>query len=448
MKKLAAVLFLLPTLAFAQAPANVAASPVLTLEQAIEKAMAANPSLAAGRQNVLAAEAKVDQSWTGFLPQLLLSVGYRRSTMNSAAPPYLNLSALPPGMGSLGSLMGRKEPDTYDNLSAGLTLNQTLWDFGKTTGGMKAAKQLHVAASEDFTTAREQMKLNTVIAYYLVLAADETVRVSEETLRQRTKHLEVAKAQAEVGTRQRIDVTRAQADFVSAQVNLSRARNGQKTTRVNLATLMGGDALEGVLLARPGATPLPELSDIPALIEEALSRRAELRALGARIEAGEAGVTSIRSGYYPNLAFQAGLSYQGYKFDSLPYNYFVGLSLNWNMLAPIPIKAASREAQANVHALRLSHENLILGIRAEVESAALALQEAQERLEPAAALVTTALETLQLAEGRYEAGAGGIVELTDAQTLVVQAQLGLIQAEFDLETARARLMKAMGSFVN
>jgi outer membrane protein len=63
-----------------------------------------------------------------------------------------------------------------------------------------------------------------------------------------------------------------------------------------------------------------------------------------------------------------------------------------------------------------------------------------------AALVTSAEETLRLAEGRYEAGTGSIIEVTDAQAVYTQSRLSGIQAEYDVETARARLQRALGSF--
>ncbi len=51
---------------------------------------------------------------------------------------------------------------------------------------------------------------------------------------------------------------------------------------------------------------------------------------------------------------------------------------------------------------------------------------------------------MYLAEGRYSAGTGNIVEVTDAQAVLTQAKAGLIQAEYDVEIARAALVKALG----
>jgi outer membrane protein len=419
---------------------------LLTLNDAITQALAANPSIAASEQSVAATEAKVDQSWTGFLPQLLLSLSYKRATMNSPAPPYLDTSALPANM---GSLLGREEGKSYNSYSAGATLNHTIWDFGKTSGGWKAAQELRAAARSDAVTSKEQVRLNTILAYYSVLGAQEAVAVATEAVRQMERHVTVAQVQAEAGVRQRIDITRAQSDFASAKLNLAKAKNGELIARVNLATAMGLSKTPDFRVERPPAETDPDhAADLDALVRTALHNRPDVSALRARMRASEHQIGMSRAGYYPTLGLSAGVNWQGYKLDSdaLPYNWFAGVNATWNALSPIPASAASREAQANYRVLTANLENLELGIGAEVKSAALALQEAKERLEPVAALVTSAEETLRLAEGRYEAGAGSIIEVTDAQTVYTQSRLSQIQAEYDVETARARLKRAMGFY--
>lgn len=421
---------------------------LLTLDEAVAKALAANPSITASEQSVAATEAKVDQSWTGFLPQLLLNLSYKRSTMNSPIPPYMENSA---ATSSFGSLMGRQEGKSYNNYSAGATLNHTIWDFNRTSGGWKVAQALRSAARADVVTSKAQVRLNTIVAYYSVLGAEEAVAVATEAVRQMERHVNVAQVQAEAGTRQRIDITRAQSDLANAKLNLSKARNGGLIARVNLATVMGLATIPEFRVERPPAGKDPNnAADMEALVRTALHHRPDVRALEARARASEHMVAVSRAGYYPTLGLSAGVNLQGYHLElgknGLPYNWFAGVNATWNALAPIPASAASREAEANLRVIQANQESLALGIRAEVKSAALGLQEAKERLEPVAALVASAEETLRLAEGRYEAGAGSIIEVTDAQTVYTQSRLGTIQAEYDVETARARLQRALGSF--
>jgi outer membrane protein TolC len=55
-----------------------------------------------------------------------------------------------------------------------------------------------------------------------------------------------------------------------------------------------------------------------------------------------------------------------------------------------------------------------------------------------------ARENLEIAQGRYEAGVGPYLEVTDAQLSAVNAETDRIQALYDYYLAAARLFKAIG----
>lgn len=55
-----------------------------------------------------------------------------------------------------------------------------------------------------------------------------------------------------------------------------------------------------------------------------------------------------------------------------------------------------------------------------------------------------ARESLDLAEGRYEAGVGLSLEVTDAQVAAAKSETDYVQALYDYQLAAARLAKAMG----
>src|SRR5206468_827338 len=75
-----------------------------------------------------------------------------------------------------------------------------------------------------------------------------------------------------------------------------------------------------------------------------------------------------------------------------------------------------------------------LDIIQNVEQAEIAVEEAQERIQAAQALVASAQENFRLAQGRFDAGVGTILELTDAQLALTQAQNTEAQAPADSAT--------------
>jgi len=79
-----------------------------------------------------------------------------------------------------------------------------------------------------------------------------------------------------------------------------------------------------------------------------------------------------------------------------------------------------------------------------VEQAEATLLGNKESLVAAQDAVDNAKEQLRLAEGRYQAGVGTIIELSDAQVQLTNAAAQLVQAQFNLATARAKLLAALG----
>jgi outer membrane protein len=49
-----------------------------------------------------------------------------------------------------------------------------------------------------------------------------------------------------------------------------------------------------------------------------------------------------------------------------------------------------------------------------------------------------------LAEGRYDAGVGNVIELGDAQVALTSAEVQAVQADYNISSARAQLLNALG----
>jgi outer membrane protein len=93
---------------------------------------------------------------------------------------------------------------------------------------------------------------------------------------------------------------------------------------------------------------------------------------------------------------------------------------------------------------RASRDLLLLQIRTDVEQAVTTVNEARARRAVARKLVGQAKENLELAEARYQAGLGAIIDVTTSQTSYTSAQAQEVKAAFDLSGAWAQLQYAIG----
>jgi outer membrane protein len=83
-------------------------------------------------------------------------------------------------------------------------------------------------------------------------------------------------------------------------------------------------------------------------------------------------------------------------------------------------------------------------IRLDLEQARLAVRAAKASEEATHEAAVNAREQLRLAEGRYQAGVGNMIELGDSQVAMTTASAQEVQAHFSLATARAQLVLALG----
>jgi outer membrane protein len=83
-------------------------------------------------------------------------------------------------------------------------------------------------------------------------------------------------------------------------------------------------------------------------------------------------------------------------------------------------------------------------VRADVDSARLAVRAALALLEADQEAVEASRERQRLAEARYASGAGSALELSDANLSRTSAEAQLVQAEYQLASARAQLLRALG----
>jgi outer membrane protein len=130
--------------------------------------------------------------------------------------------------------------------------------------------------------------------------------------------------------------------------------------------------------------------------------------------------------------------------DGLGWGWCGKLSLNWPIFGGGITTQQPREARATIAALRAQYELGRQQVRTEVEQARLGVRAAKAAIAATHEAATNARVRLSLAEGRYQAGVGSVIELGDSQVPLTAAAAQEVQASFGLATARARRRLALG----
>jgi outer membrane protein len=394
----------------------------LTLEQAVAVALAHQPQLQAARAQTRAARARVGQATAPLLPQVSGGASYGHAG----------------GSGLPASSRG-------ESWSAGLAGSQLLFDFGQGWFGRAAASASARAEAEAERDTTHAVVLSVRGAWFTAAAARDLVAVARGTVANREAHLRQIQGFVEVGTRPEIDLAQARSDLASARVLLINQQNNLATSLAQLNQAMGVVGTTDYALA-PTAPPAVAGEDgaLEPLVSEALSSRGDLAALQHDREAQVAALRSLRASYAPSISATGRVDESGPAATELSPTWNVGVALTWPLLTGGRTRAQVNEAEATLEVLDAQAQQVRLQVRLAVEQAWLSVKSAKAALEATGEAVTSAHERLRLAEARYQAGLGSGIELDDAQVAETTAAAQEVQARFNLATARAELVRALG----
>ncbi|OGU09236.1 MAG: RND transporter [Geobacteraceae bacterium GWC2_58_44] len=414
--------FLLSLVAFLVTTQLVHAAPPLTLDQALTTALKNHPLLLEARANLAGAEARTGRALADYYPQVGIAADWSR------------------GRSYLTPLERIKSTEVHTGL---LYLKQTIYDFGRTSGAVGAARGNRDAADQALAITRQDLAQRVRSAFYLLLAAEKQVVAVRETVKAREGVHRQAQEFFSQGIRAKVDLARAEANFFTAKSALIRAENNREIARVELATAMGLPELGEADLADPAPVALP-LPDRVEARREALRNRAELRQLTALKSAASDNLKAAQSGHLPVLSGTAAIGYADRDLPPAGNVWALGLNLTLPLFSGFSTVEQLREARANIGSIEARQSNLRLQIIKEAESAWLDASEAAARMVSTEKEVAAAGESQALAEGRYQEGVGSIIEVTDAQTLALDARTSRIQAGYDYYLSLARLDRAVG----
>jgi len=397
----------------------------LTLDKAAVLAVRYHPSMRVADATLASSNAVVTQAYSSYYPVIAASAGDTRTGGTSILSPTIPARTL-----------------WYDSYAVAFTLQQTVFDFGRTISRVSVNSNLSDASAYDVQSTRNTVVMNAQLAFLALVAAERIVTVNEQSVAQAQEHLDQSKAFFSVGRRPQYDVTSAELVLANAKVNLIKAKNQERVARLQLESAIGLHPRKQYAVA---VLPASEKNLMPLDSAKAntIAYRPELQAAKMRIASSDAQVSAAWTQHMPSIVASGAYNWNGYAFPLLS-KWNVGLMLSLPIFQGFNVSAQVEQARANADATRASTDVLMESVMLEVEQNYLAVNEAAERIAASSKLEDQARENLDLAEGRYTSGVGSPIEITDAQVTLANAQITRIQADYDYQSSLIRLRRAMG----
>jgi outer membrane protein len=430
---------------------------VVTLSDALQTALRHQPQIRQARANTEAAIARANEARSQLLPQLAGLGSYTRATSNPIPGALINIGASNvAGAAAMAAAMGNVGPTRVccdwnlqtDTWNFRITASQTIWDGSGQLARWGSTRYLADAqAATEFTT-RLQIDLTVRQNYFATRAQKALLEVARATLANQDKHLAQIEGFVKVGTHAEIDLAQARADRANAMVQMINAENNFEVAKAQLNLAMGIEGPTDYDVSDENIGPVSnEESSVDALLDEALKSRPDFVAIEKQIKAQDLTIWAAKTTYGPSLTASTGFTDGGAAgLGNLAWNWNFALTVNWSLFQGGLSWYTVKEAKANYDSLVAQRDLLRQSVRLEVDQARLALRAAKGALVAAEEALVNARERLRLAEGRYQAGVGNIIELSDSQLQFTQASSQRVQADYNVSTARAALMKALGRF--
>jgi outer membrane protein len=416
-----------------QAPARL-----LSLRDALHEARTRQPRVQGARADREAAEARSSSARASLLPQIVGTASYQRTTANFVARP----GAVP---SAISQASNDASFDTFNFYSFGATATQLLYDFGQSTRRFRAAKELSLSQEEQLRVTELTIDLEVRQAFFEAQAARDMIAVARDALSNQERHFVQIEAFVQVGRSPEIDLAQVRTDIANARVNLIRAEGTYQLAKAKLSLAMGIEGSANFEVTGEVLDSLPEEGQtLEQLLSKAWRERPELAAVAKQRKAQAHLLRATRGAYGPAINLSTTVTDAGTDLRDLTWNWNAGVQLSWALLQGGLTRAQVREQNASVASVVARETSLRQTVQLELEQARVAVLTAKAVIEAADEAVKAAEQRRTLAEGRYQAGVGNVIELEDAELALTSARAQRVRADYDLSSARALLLRALG----
>lgn len=402
---------------------------VVSLAEAIQFGLDHYPAIRTAVARVSAARSGVDLSRTAYLPRLEMGYQANRATFNNVSGMWFFNPFTQP---ISGPALGTRSYSSAWGSSAGAGAAWEPFDFGLRAANVEAARSVERQAQADVGLTQLQVAAGVGDAFLILVAAQETVQAMTADVERRQVFADTAGVLVKNRLRPGVEASRANAELAGARTQLIQAEQNQEISRARLAEVLG------VAGERVDIQPAP-LLDLPrsaSLQETPLTAHPLAKTQEATIDVFRRRKEAWDRAWVPKVTLQAGLFSRGSGWDArgnhaggfeglapdVP-NYAGGLTFTFSLFDVVSIRANRSAEEQHEQAELARYDQVLQELRGADARARATVDGARRVAENTPIQVDAARQTEGQARARYQSGLANVVEVADAQRLLVQANI-------------------------
>jgi NodT family efflux transporter outer membrane factor (OMF) lipoprotein len=395
------------------------------LDRTVTLALSNNRTLEVARADLSKASEAIQVARAGLLPQIDATGGLARQQYGAY-------------------FLGRETIPIFSAYSGGAGVSYDLDVFGRTRRSIELAAADNDVQQEALRAAQLSIASDTVLEALQIASTRAQIDVVNIVVASDQRTLGLVKSQEAAGAV-------ADQDVITAQSQLDRDRTLLPALHQQLN--MAQDALATLVGSSPADWSAPDFSlaamslprDVPLVVPSELVRsRPDIRAAEAQLHAASAEVGIATADLYPRISLSAGVAEQGL----LAGPTGAAWSLVGGISAPIfhggALSAGRRAAQDAYQAAFAQYQQTVLTAFRQIADTLHALQNDADAVTAQHQAVNSATKALELNRKAYIVGDSTVLQVLDAQRLLLLAELSLVQARVERFRQTVNLFVAAG----
>lgn len=393
------------------------------MSQALQK----YPAIGVSQAQVTAASAGIRAARSSYLPRVDAVAQVNRATRNNVAG-----LLFPQGLPSIsGQAVEQNSMANVWGTAVGFVVSWEPFDFGLRRANVAVAEVAKTRA--DAAVTRTSLEVATLAAdsFLTLLAAEQTVRAAEAGVKRSEVFLRVVESLVRSKIRPGVELSRSRAENSAAKTQLIQAMQSVGIAQALLARLLGLEppavrVAAGRLLDLPPVDVQPARSVVqnPAALEQ-----------GTAVEEAKARLKSLERAYYPRFNLLASTYARGTGASNGSTmggvnglgpniaNWAVGFTANLPIMEFASLRARKDVEAARIQAETSRYRQIVVDLKGRLDASLAAADAARQIADNTPVQVEAAAATHRQSMARYSAGLGTVVEVSDAQRLLTQAEI-------------------------
>ena len=339
--------------------------------------------------------------------------------------------------------------NTYANTNTASTsfsvgTGVTLFAGGRISGNIENAKLGLDAAKSDLERIKDDVRVQVAESFIQIVYNQSILEVAQNQVAIDSMQVERLTALAAIGKASSAEVSSQKATLAQSRLAVTQARNNLSMSKLTLTQLLELPTPDGFEIIQPEADDMEfSMPDSPEEIyTQALDIKPAIRSEEIRLQQADNSIDIAKGSYYPTLSMNAGAGTGYYtssnrtadNFGSQLKNNFgpqVGLSLNIPIFSRNSTRNNVRSAQLSRMNQEMQLDNVKKQLYKEIQQAYYNAVASKTRYESSQEVQTSAQESFELVQAKYEGGKASITEFNESKNRLVTAQADVIKYRYE-----------------